>query len=174
MWTFSDLIIPLIISGILIYGLYKGIDVFNVFIKGAKQGIGISLRIVAPLVALITSVGMFKASGGLDVICNALEPIGKLLFLPTELIPLAILRPISGSGALVIFENILKDFGPDSFVGRVASVMQGSTETTFYTIAVYYGATKIIKTRYTLAASLTADIVGFIISGISVYFLLGS
>ena len=114
----------------------------------------------------------FKASGALDVITYSLRPVANLLHLPQEVIPLAILRPISGSGALVIFQDILQQYGPDSFVGRVASVMQGSTETTFYTIAVYYGATRVQKTRHTLPSALTADIVGFFMSALAVRLLL--
>lgn len=164
----SNLIIPLIILGILTYALVKGVDVFDVFLKGAKEGIGVTFKILPALIGLITAVGMLTASGGLDIISKGLEPLAKLLFLPKELIPLALLRPISGSGALAIYENVLSVHGVDSFIGRVASVMQGSTETTFYTIAVYYGAAKILKTRYTLVSSLTADMVGFIMSAVLV------
>ena len=115
---------------------------------------------------------MFKASGALDLLTAFLRPLFSLLRLPDAVIPLALLRPISGSGAMVIFQDILQRYGPDSFAGRVASVMQGSTETTFYTIAVYYGATKVIRTRHTLPSALTADIVGFIMSAAAVRILL--
>lgn len=142
------------------------------FWKAAKEGLTSSVQILPALIALITAVGMFKASGALDVITYSLRPVANLLHLPQEVIPLAILRPISGSGALVIFQDILQQYGPDSFVGRVASVMQGSTETTFYTIAVYYGATRVQKTRHTLPSALTADIVGFFMSALAVRLLL--
>lgn len=165
---FNNLIIPLTISFILLYGLLKGVNIFEVFINGAKEGISTAFSILPSLIALMTAVGMIIASGGLDVISNALEPLAKFLFMPKELVPLGLLRPISGSGALAIYENILSVHGPDSFIGKVASVMQGSTETTFYTIAVYYGAVKVIKTKYTLVPALTADIVGFIMSGLIV------
>lgn len=164
----SNLIIPLIICVIAVYGLYKNVNVFETFIQGATEGLQTVFTIIAPLIGLMTSVGMFKASGALDVLSHALKPLADLISIPIEIIPLAILRPVSGSGALAIYQSILTDFGPDSYIGLIASVMQGSTETTFYTIALYYGAVKITKTRHTLPASLSADIVGFIMSAITV------
>jgi spore maturation protein B len=155
-------------SAIIIYGLIKKVDIFECFLEGAKEGLGTSVSILPALVALMTCVGMFKASGVLDILTYALSPVAELLRMPKEIIPLAILRPISGSGAMVIFNNILAEFGPDSYIGRVASVLEGSSETTFYTIAVYYGAIKLTKTRHTLAASLTADLTGFVMSALMV------
>jgi spore maturation protein B len=155
-------------SAIIIYGLIKKVDIFECFLEGAKEGLGTSVSILPALVALMTCVGMFKASGVLDILTYALSPVAELLRMPREIIPLAILRPISGSGAMVIFNNILAEFGPDSYIGRVASVLEGSSETTFYTIAVYYGAIKLTKTRHTLAASLTADLTGFVMSALMV------
>ena len=171
MRSFSDYIIPIVMSGILLYGLYRNVDVFGSFLDGAKEGLMTSFRIMPALVALMTAVGMFKASGALDVMTYFLSPLASLLHLPREVIPLAILRPISGSGAMAIFQDILNSHGPDSIIGRVASVMQGSTETTFYTIAVYYGATKVSKTRHTLPSALTGDFVGFMMSAITVQLL---
>jgi len=151
--------------------LYRNVDIFGSFLDGAKEGLMTSLRIMPALVALMTAVGMFKASGALDVLTHFLSPLASVLHLPREVIPLAILRPISGSGAMAIFQDILKSHGADTLIGRVASVMQGSTETTFYTIAVYYGATKVSKTRHTLPSALTGDFVGFIMSAITVQLL---
>lgn len=167
----SNYILPTVIVLIVGYGIFKKVPVFDCFLEGAREGLSTSAQIVPALVALITAVGMFKASGALDLLTYALKPLAAILQLPQEVIPLAILRPISGSGALVIFQDILKDFGPDSFIGRVASVIQGSTETTFYTIAVYYGATKVQKTRHTLPAALSADLVGFMMSALAVRLL---
>jgi spore maturation protein B len=164
----GSLIIPAVMSAIIIYGLIKKVDIFECFLEGAKEGLGTSVSILPALVALMTCVGMFKASGVLDILTYALSPVAELLRMPREIIPLAILRPISGSGAMVIFNNILAEFGPDSYIGRVASVLEGSSETTFYTIAVYYGAIKLTKTRHTLAASLTADLTGFVMSALMV------
>ena len=121
-----------------------------------------AVQILPALIALITAVGMFKASGALDLLTAFLRPLFSLLRLPDAVIPLALLRPISGSGAMVIFQDILQRYGPDSFAGRVASVMQGSTETTFYTIAVYFGAAKVAKTRYAVPAALCGDVAGFL------------
>lgn len=170
----SNLIVPVIIGAILLFGLLQNVNVFDVFTKGAKEGLSMSMKILPSLIALMTAVGMFKASGALDILTHLAAPIAEALRIPPQVMPLALLRPISGSGALVIFEDLLKTYGPDSFIGRVASVMQGSTETTFYTIAVYYGAAKITKTRHTVPAALTADMTGFIMSALMVRLLLGS
>ena len=170
--SITKYLIPLVILFILAYGLVKGVDVFDVFISGAKDGLKTSVSILPALIALMTCVGMFKASGGLDVLTAALEPVTALFHAPKEIIPLALLRPISGSGALVVFEDILKSYGPDSSIGRTASVMMGSTETTFYTMAVYFGATHIQKTRHTLACSVSSDITGFLMSAVLIYLLL--
>ena len=107
---------------------------------------------------------MLKASGGLDVLLSLLSPIGDFLGIPRDIIPLTILSPISGSGSLGVYESILKDFGPDSFIGRCASVMMGSTETTFYTLALYYGSIGVKKTRHTVPSALCADFTSFILS----------
>lgn len=160
--------VPVIVCFILVYGYLHGVRVFDVFLEGAKEGIQVSMSILPALIALVTAVGMFKASGGLDVLSYALAPVANLLGIPREVIPLVLLRPISGSGAMVIFTDIIKTYGPDSFVGRVASVMQGSTETTFYTVALYYGAAKIKNTRHTIPAALCGDLTGFVMSALLV------
>jgi spore maturation protein B len=169
----GSVIIPAIMSVIIVYGLVKKVDIFECFITGAKEGLGTAVAILPALVALMTCVGMFKASGVLDVVTFSFAPLAGLLGIPKEIIPLAILRPISGSGALVIFNNLLGEFGPDSYIGRVASVLEGSSETTFYTIAVYFGAIKLSKTRHTVAASLTADVAGFVMSAVMVTWFFG-
>ena len=166
--NFTSYIIPLIIAGILIYGLIKGVDVFNEFIEGAKDNLKIGVQILPALIALMTCVGMFKASGAMNIFTNFIKPLTDVLGFPSECVPLAMIRPISGSGALAVYENILTYNHPDSFVGRVASVMLGSTETTFYTIAVYYSVTNIKKTRHTLVCALSADFTSFVISALVV------
>lgn len=171
--TLDNMIIPAVMCGILVYSLSRGVDIFNVFLDGAKEGLKTGISVLPALVALMTCVGMFKASGALDYLTLAALPFSTLIGLPAELIPLAVLRPISGSGAMVIYKGILDAFGPDSYIGRIASVMEGSSETTFYTIAVYYGATKVIKTRQTLPAALTADVTGVIMSAIMVRIVFG-
>ena len=169
----SDLILPAVMVLIIGYGMWKKIPVFDCFLDGAREGLLSAVQILPALIALITAVGMLKASGMLDFLIAFVSPLFSLMQMPAQVIPLALLRPISGSGALVIYRDILQQAGPDSFVGRVASVMQGSTETTFYTIAVYYGSTKVTRTRHTLPAALTADMIGFLMSAVAVRLLLG-
>lgn len=166
-------IIPLVIVFILGYGLFKGVNVFDEFLVGAKEGIGTAVKIIPALIALLTCVGMFKVSGGLDVLTYAISPLTNLFHIPKEVIPLALLRPISGSGALCIYQDILAIHGANSMIGRIASVLMGSTETTFYTIAVYYGACSIKKTGYTVPAALLADFTGFILSSAIVFAIFG-
>ncbi len=169
----SDYVIPFFIALIMIIGLVKRVDVFSEFTEGAKENLKSAVSVLPALIALMTAIGMFKASGALDFISEAISPLTNFLGFPEECIPLAIIRPVSGSGALAVFENILADVLPDSFAGRVASVIIGSTETTFYTIAVYYGITKVKKTRQALPASLAADFTGFILSALTVRIFLG-
>lgn len=170
----SDFVIPFFIALIMVIGLIKRVDVFVEFAEGAKENLKAAFEVLPALIALMTAIGMFKASGALEVISAAISPITGLFGFPEECIPLAIIRPVSGSGALAVFESILNDVSPDSFAGRVASVIIGSTETTFYTIAVYYGITNIKKTRHAVVSSLTADLTGFIVSALTVRLILGN
>ena len=166
--NFSDYVIPLFIGIIIIFGLFKKVDLFNEFLNGAWDNIKVGVQILPALIGLMLCIGMFNASGALEIISNFIKPLTDFLGFPSECVPLALIRPISGSGALAIYENVLVKNGPDGYIGRVASVLLGSTETTFYTIAVYYGATKIKKTRQTLLASLSADFTGFVMSALIV------
>ncbi|MEG0614927.1 MAG: spore maturation protein, partial [Oscillospiraceae bacterium] len=166
--NFTNYIIPIVIGGIIIFGLINGVDVFNEFIEGAKENLKVGVEILPALIALIVSVGMFKASGALDVLMQVISPLTDFLGFPKECLPLALIRPISGSGALAVYENILTANSPDSFAGRVASVLFGSTETTFYTIAVYFGATHVKNTSHTLVCSLAGDFTGFVVSVLAV------
>ncbi|MBR5485864.1 MAG: spore maturation protein [Oscillospiraceae bacterium] len=168
----GDFIIPFIMLCIVLHGLWNDVDIFELFIEGAAEGLSVIVDILPSLIALLTAVGMFKASGALDLFAFAAKPLADMVHLPVELLPLAILRPVSGSGALAIFQDILSTYGPDSYIGRVASVLEGSSETTFYTIAVYFGATKVSNTRHALPSSLCADIAGFVMSGITVSLLM--
>lgn len=170
----SDFVIPFFIALIMIIGLIRRVDIFSEFTEGAAENLKVAFDVLPALIALMTAIGMFKASGALEVISEAISPVTGFLGFPEECIPLAIIRPVSGSGALAVFESILNDVSPDSFAGRVASVIIGSTETTFYTIAVYYGITGVKKTRHAIASSLTADFTGFIFSALTVRLLLGS
>lgn len=173
MQSLSSYVAPLVASAILGAGLVRGVPVFEVFLEGAREGLSTAARILPSLVALMTAVAVLRAGGALDLLCRALEPAARLLGLPPEVMPLALLRPLSGSGGLAIFRDLLSAHGPDSFAGRVASVMMGSTETTFYTIAVYYGAVGVRRTRHTLPAALAADLAGFVFSSLAVLWLFG-
>lgn len=169
----SHLLIPAMMLIIVTYGWAKGVSIFDTFVEGAKEGLMVAFRIIPTLIALLVAVTMFKNSGALDLLTFGLSPIGRLFQIPTEVLPMALLRPISGSGALALLEEILKQFGPDGFIGRCASVMMGSTETTFYTIAVYFGAIGIRKTGYTVYAALFADFCSFLASVFFVSLILG-
>jgi len=164
----SVYIVPGLMSLIVLYGLFKKAPVFDLFIEGAKDGLTTVGKVFPPLIALLVAVGMFKSSGALDMIVHALSPAARLIGLPGEVLPLALMRPVSGSGALAIFKDVTETSGPDSITGRIAAIMMGSSETTFYAIAVYYGSLKINKTRHTLPAALVGDFVGLIGSVIAV------
>ncbi len=161
-------IVPIIVAAIAFYGLLKGVDLFDCFLEGAKSGIAVCFRILPTLVGMLTAIGMFRASGGLDLLCNLLAHPARFIGLPQELVPLALVRPLSGGLAMGVFRDILAVVGPDSYVGKVASVMMGSTETTLYTIAVYYSAVNIKDTRHTLSSGLISDVTGFVMSAIAV------
>lgn len=171
--SFTDLIIPLLVASVMVFGLVKGVDVFALFLEGAKENLKTAVGILPALVALMLAIGMFKSSGALDVLTAALTPLLTKLNFPSKCLPLALIRPISGSGALAVYENLLKNVHPDSFAGRVASVMMGSTETTFYTLAVYFSATKITSTRHALLCALAGDMAGFIGSALLVRLWMG-
>ena len=159
-------------AGIVLFGLIKRVPVFDTFIEGALEGLQSALKIMPALTALTLCVSMIKASGCLDAAGQALAPIIGAVNIPTETVPLMLIRPVSGSGALTVIQNIFKTTGPDSYAGRVASVMMGSTETTFYTIAVYFGSVGIKKTGYTVPAALTADLTGMIFAALTVTFFM--
>lgn len=164
--SYTDYIIPVIVVLIVSYGLYKKVNIFDEFIIGAREGLNVAISIIPALVALVTIVAMLKVSGLINVLSFILSPLTNLLGIPKEVLPLGLIRPISGSGALVVFQNLLTTYGADSYIGRVASVLQGSTETTFYTIAVYFGANQIKKIRHTVYCALLADFTSLVLCGI--------
>lgn len=149
--------VPVIFLLILVAGLFKEINVFDTFIEGAKDGINTIVRILPSLVGLLTAVGVLRASGALDFLVAVMKPLVSFLGIPAEAMPLALLRPVSGSASLALVAELVRVYGPDSYVGRVVSTMMGSTETIFYTLAVYYGSVGIKNIRYTLVAALIAD-----------------
>lgn len=159
---FSDYLIPLLLAGAALYALCRRVDVFSALTTGAGEGLSVVLRILPPLVALLTAVYMLRASGALELLTELLMPVLTFLGIPPETVGLLLIRPVSGSGALAVGSDIMQTYGPDSTIGRTAAVMLGSTETTFYTVAVYYGAAGIRRTRHTIPAALAADIAGFL------------
>ncbi|MCI6226140.1 MAG: spore maturation protein [Clostridiales bacterium] len=159
---FSDYLIPLLLAGAALYALCRRVDVFSALTTGAGEGLSVVLRILPPLVALLTAVYMLRASGALELLTELLTPVLTFLGIPPETVGLLLIRPVSGSGALAVGSDIMQTYGPDSTIGRTAAVMLGSTETTFYTVAVYYGAAGIHRTRHTIPAALAADIAGFL------------
>ena len=158
------MLVPLLIASIALYGAFTGVDVYDALIHGAKEGLGVLLRIVPALIALLTAVYMLRASGALELAAGLLEPVLTPLGIPAEMMPLMLVRPISGSAALGVGAELIERYGPDSIVGRTAAVMLGSSETTFYTIAVYFGAAGIVSTRYAVPAALCADLAAFLAS----------
>ena len=158
----SVMIMPTIFVVIIGYGWAKKVDIFSAFLAGAKEGLKTLFGILPALVGLIAAITMFRTSGALQFITGLLSPITRLIGIPAEIMPLALLRPVSGSGSLALVNDIFTTAGPDSLVGRIASVVMGSTETTFYTLAVYFGAVKIQKSRHTVLAALLADATGIV------------
>lgn len=167
----SNLAMPLIILIIVIYGLKEKRKVFDDFLDGAKEGIEIVVSIFPTLIGLFVAIGALRSSGILDIIIRILNPMLSIINFPTELMPLAMLRPISGSSSIAIATDIMTNYGTDTELGMMASVIMGSTETTLYTIAVYTSCVKIKRTRFILLAALTADIVGIITSVVVCRFL---
>ena len=162
--TASVYAIPAMFVIILLAGIMNNVKVYDAFIDGAKDGITTVVKIIPSLVGLLVAIGVFRASGALDLLVFALNPVTSFLGIPSQVLPLALLRPISGSASLALVSDIMKQYGPDSLTGRIASTMMGSTETIFYTITVYFGAVGIKNIRYTLAAALLADLASVIAS----------
>lgn len=160
----SPWIVPGLMVGLLGFGVLRGVRVYEAFVDGAKDGFQVAVRIIPYLVAILVAVGMFRASGAMELLIEPLGSLTRLVGLPPEALPMALLRPLSGSGAYGILASILSDpaTGPDTYVGYLVSTFQGSTETTFYVLAVYFGAVQIRRIRHALAAGLTADLAGIV------------
>jgi len=173
MASLSAWLLALLIVGIPVYGFARGVKVYDAFVEGAKEGVMVALRILPYLVAILSAVGAFRASGAMDSLSRVLEPITGPLGIPPEVLPLALVRPFSGSGATGILAGIFSDpnLGPDSYAGRLGSMLQGSTETTFYVLGIYCGAVGITKYRHALVAGIAADLTGFIASVLIAHWL---
>lgn len=170
----SSLVIPVLLAGVALYGLGKRVDVYGALTHGAEEGLSVLLRIIPALVGLLTAVTMLRASGAMEWLSAWCGPLLEHLGIPPEVTPLMLIRPISGNGALAVATDLIAANGPDSYIGRVAAVMLGSTETTFYTIAVYFGSAGIHRTRHTVPAALTADLAGFLASAFAVRVFFGA
>jgi spore maturation protein B len=164
MQIFSIWLIPVLIFAILILAWRNKVKVYEAFIDGAKEGFSVAIKIIPYLVAVLVAIGMFRASGAMDIFVALFSPITNLIGMPAETLPVALMRPLSGSGALGLVTELMKQHGPDSFIGRVASTMWGSTETTFYVVAVYFGSVGVRRVRHSIAAGLVGDAVGLIMA----------
>ncbi|HEY5561652.1 MAG TPA: nucleoside recognition domain-containing protein [Clostridiaceae bacterium] len=164
MGYFTGSITAIITVIILIYGFLKGVKVYDCFIEGVKDGLNISLKIFPYILAMIVAVTVFRESNAMAYLLYIINPFVKLIGLPVEVAPLVFIKPLSGSGALGVYSEILKSYGPDSYIGRVSSMIMGSTETIFYTLTVYFGSINIKKMRHTLWAALLADLTALIMS----------
>jgi spore maturation protein B len=157
----SSWAIPVLLAVVLLYAWARHVDVYAVFLEGAKDGIDLAIRILPYVVSIFVALGIFRASGAMDLLVHALRPVLDRLGVPGEVLPLAIMRPLSGGGALGITAELLRRWGPDSYIGRLASTMQGSTDTTFYILSVYFGSVGIKRIRHALWVGLLADFCGF-------------
>ena len=170
----SSLVVPVLLAGVAVFGMGRRVDVYGALTHGAEEGLAVLLRVIPALVGLLTAVSMFRASGAMEWLSGLCAPVLGWLGIPRETAPLMLVRPVSGNGALAVASELIAANGPDSYVGRVAAVMLGSTETTFYTIAVYFGSAGIHKTRHTIPAALAADLTGFAASALAVRIFFGT
>ena len=154
----SDFLLPALIAGILVYGMIKGVDVYSEFVEGALDGAKSAVKIFPYILAIIFAINMFIQSGAEQFIVDLLKPVTSLLGFPPELLSLSIIKPLSGGGSLGVYQTILENYGADSYVGRSASVLMGSSETIFYTAAIYLGAVGISKARYVIKVGLISHI----------------
>ena len=166
--------VPLLVAGIPAWAITRKVKVYPVFVEGAKEGFQVAVRIIPPLVAVVVALGMLRASGAMDGLAALLAPVTSRIGIPASVLPLVLVRPLSGGAALGVVADVLRSDGPDSYAGRLASVMAGSTETTFYVLAVYFGAVGITRYRQALPAALIADLAGFAASVAAVRWLFGS
>jgi spore maturation protein B len=157
-------IIAIIILGIVVYGMTKKVKVYECFVEGAKDGLSICLRIFPYLLAMLVAIAVFRESKALDYFIALVKPVVKLIGLPAEVVPLVLVKPLSGSGALGVLSDILIKYGADSYIGRLSSVIMGTTETIFYTLTVYFGAVNVRKIRHTLWAAMLADFTAIIMA----------
>lgn len=162
--SFSLFVLPSAVLIIVVYAFIKGVKVFDCFTEGAKNGINIALSLLPPLLALITAVTALRVSGAIDIVCSCIKPVTDFLGIKSEVVPLCLLSPVSGSGSLSAYKDLLSLYGADSLIGQISSVIMCSTETTFYATTVYYSAVNVKKMRHTIPCALCADFTSFILS----------
>ena len=172
--TISMLALPLFICFVVVYGMVKKVKVYEAFIKGAKSGISTAFRVLPYIVAMIFAVDIFKAAGCFEYISTALKPVIGVLHIPPEVLPLALMRPFSGGASMGMLAGLFTQFGPDSFIGRVASTLMGSSETLFYTVSLYYGSIGVENTRHTIPAAILSDVSGLIASTVVCLLVFGA
>lgn len=160
--TISLWAIPVMLAGIPLWGAIRKVKVYDTFIEGAEEGMQVAMKIIPFLVGMMVALSIFRASGAMEILARLLSPVTSRLGFPTEVLPLMIVRPLSGAGALAVTADLMKTNHPDSYIGRLASIMQGSTDTTFYVLTVYFGSVGIRKVRYAAGVGLLADCVGFL------------
>ena len=173
MTLFFQMLVPLIMAAVALYAMTRRVDVYGALCQGAGEGLGVMVKIVPAMIGLLTAVYMLRASGLLEALGTLLAPLLTKLGVPPETIGLLLVRPVSGNAALGVGSELIATYGPDSTIGRTAAVMLGSTETTFYTLAVYFGAAGIKKTRHALPAALCADAAAFLVAAWSVRLFFG-
>lgn len=156
--------IPVLLVGIPLVGMLRGIKVYDVFIEGAKDGFNVAVKIIPFLVGILVAIGMFRGSGAMDMLTNTLRPAMNAIGFPPEVFPLAVLRPLSGSGSLALTTDIVKRYGADSMFARIAATMYGSSETLFYVLAVYFGAVGVKRTRHAIPSAIIGDVVAAIVA----------
>ncbi|MBB3109238.1 spore maturation protein B [Paenibacillus phyllosphaerae] len=160
--TISAWTIPFMIAFIPLYAAFKKVPVYESFLEGAKDGFGTAINIIPHLVGMMVAISMFRASGAMDLMIGLIRPLFDQLGIPSEVLPLGLLRPLTGAGSLAFTTELIKTYGPDSMIGRIASTIQGSTDTTLYVLTVYFGAVGIRRSRYALKVGLFSDLVGFL------------
>ena len=167
----TDYIVPLILLFSAIAGLRRKENVYDLLLRGAEEGLSLVISLIPALILLLTSVSMLRASGAVEILSQLLTPIFQFFGIPKETALLVLIRPLSGSAALAVGAELMATYGADSLIGRTAAIMLGSTETTFYTISVYFGAAGIKKTRYAIPAALIADLTGFVVASLAAKYL---
>ncbi len=162
--TVSRWAIPFLLLVVPLYGFFKHLPVYEVFVEGAEEGFYTAIKIIPFLVGMLVAISVFRASGAMDYAIQAIMPLMQRLGAPAEVMPLAVMRPLSGSGALGLATELIKVYGPDSLIGKMASIMQGTTDTTFFVLTVYFGSVGIKRSKYALITGLSADVTGLIAS----------